>query len=186
MTTAQQQFSAFATEQIEVGMRFARISLDSTERLFKLQVETAKNSLEDSAKSAKAIAGIKDLQGALALRQQISESSISSAMNYSRSLYELASQAQSEFSQLIEERTTAFNKNAVSGLESFVKSAPAGSDMAVAAVKSTVQATAAAMDSMTKAAKQVSEFTDASIKAATTATADAVKTAARKSNGATA
>ena len=86
----------------------------------------------------------------------------------------------------IEERTTAFNKNAVSGLESFVKSAPAGSDMAVAAVKSTVQATAAAMDSMTKAAKQVSEFTDASIKAATTATADAVKTAARKSNGATA
>ena len=41
MTTAQQQFSAFATEQIEVAMRFARISLDSSERLIKLQVETA-------------------------------------------------------------------------------------------------------------------------------------------------
>ena len=39
---------------------------------------------------------------------------------------------------------------------------------------------------MTKAAKQVADFADASVKAATTATADAVKTATRKSNGATA
>lgn len=184
MTNAQQQITDFATEQVEIAMRFARISLDSTERLIKLQVETAKNSLEDNAKSAKAIAGIKDVQGALALRQQISETSLNSAVNYSRSVYELASQAQSEFSKLIEERTTEFNKNAVTGMDRLVKSAPAGADMAVAAMKSTVKATTAAMDSMTKAAKQVTDFTDASIKAATTATADAVKTAARKSNGA--
>lgn len=184
MSNAQQQFTDFTTEQIEIAMRFARISLDSTERLIKLQVETAKSSLEESAKSAKAMAGIKDLQGALALRQQIADSALDSAMSYSRNVYELASQAQNAFSQLIEERSTAFNKNVVSGLDRFVKSAPAGAEVAVAAVKSTVQATAAAVDSMTKAAKQVTDFADASVKAATTATADAVKTASRKSNGA--
>jgi hypothetical protein len=36
---------------------------------------------------------------------------------------------------------------------------------------------------MTKAAKQVADFADASVKAASTATADAVKTAAKKTNG---
>lgn len=186
MTTAQQQFADFATEQIEIGLRFARISLDSTERLAKLQLEAAKSALEESAKNAKAIAGVKDIQDALALRQKISESTLDSAVAYSRNLYEISSQAQSEMSQLFEERTTAFNKNVVSGLDRFVKSAPAGADVAVAAVKSTVQATAAAVDSLTKAAKQVADFTDASLKAATTATADAVKTASRKSNGASA
>lgn len=182
MSNAQQQFADFTTEQIEIGMRFARISLDSAERMIKLQMETAKSALEDNAKATKALAGIKDIQGALALRQQLSESSLDSAVSYSRSVYELASQAQSEFSQLLEERSTAFNKNVVSGLDRFVKSAPAGADVAVAAVKSTVQATAAAVDSLTKAAKQVTDFADASLKAATTATADAVKTASRKSS----
>lgn len=186
MNNAQQQFADFATEQIEASMRFARISLDATERMIKLQVETAKNAMEENARNAKAAVGVKDVQGALAMRQQVSEAALDSAMNYSRGLYEIASQAQSEYSQLIEERSTAFNKNVVSGLDRFVKSAPAGTDMADAAVKSTVQATAAAVDSLTKAAKQVADFADASVKAATTATADAVKTAARKSNGASA
>jgi len=182
MTNAQQQFAEFATEQIETAMRFARISLDSTERLIKLQVETAKNSLEESARAAKAAVGIKDVHGAMALRQELSEAAMDHAVSYSRSIYGISSQAQSEFSQLIEERSTVFNKSVVSGLDRIVKSAPAGSDVAVAAMKSTVQATAAAVDSMTKAAKQVADFADASVKAATTATADAVKNAARKTN----
>lgn len=186
MNNAQQQFAEFFTEQIETSMRFARISLDSTERLIKLQVEAAKSSLEENAKNAKAAIGVKDVQEALAMRQKMSETTLDSAMNYSRSLYEIASQAQSEFSGMMEERSTAFNKNVVSGLDRLVKSAPVGTDMAVAAVKSTLQATTAAVDSMTKAAKQVSDFADASVKAATTATADAVKTASRKSNGASA
>ncbi|AMC34142.1 phasin family protein [Janthinobacterium sp. B9-8] len=184
MTTAQQQFSAFATEQVEVALRFARISIDSAERIMKLQVEIAKNNLETGAKNANALVAVKDAQEALTLRQKLTEASIEQATNYSRSLYEITSQAQAETSQLIEERTTAFNKHVVSGLDQFVKSAPAGTDVAVAAVKSTLQATAAAVDSLTKAAKQVADFADASVKAAGTATADAVKTAAKKTNGA--
>lgn len=183
MTTAQQQFADFTTEQVELGLRFARISLDSTERFVKLQLEAAKSALEENAKNAKAIAGVKDVQDALALRQKISESALDGSVAYSRNLYEISSQAQSELSHLFEERSTAFNKNVVSGLDRFVKSAPAGADVAVAAVKSTVQATAAAVDSLTKAAKQVTDFADASMKAATTATADAVKSASRKSSG---
>jgi phasin family protein len=181
-TTAQQQFSNFATEQVEIALRFARISLDSVDRLAKLQVETAKTILEENAKTLKQLSSIKDVQEALAARQKISEVGIEQATAYSRSLYEISSQAQAEFSKLVDERNVDFNKNIVSGLDRFVKNAPAGADAAVAAVKSTVQATAAAVDSLTKAAKQVAEFADASVKAASTATADAVKTAAKKAS----
>jgi phasin family protein len=181
-TTAQQQFNNFATEQVEIALRFARISLDSVDRLAKLQVETAKTILEENAKTLKQLGNIKDVQEALAARQKISEVGIEQATAYSRSLYEISSQAQAEFSKLVDERNVDFNKNIVSGLDRFVKNAPAGADAAVAAVKSTVQATAAAVDSLTKAAKQVAEFADASVKAASTATADAVKTAAKKAS----
>lgn len=185
-TTAQQQISEIATDQVEIALRFARISLDSMERIVKLQLESAKTGLEDSAKLAKAATSVKDLQDASGLRQKATESFVEGALAFSRSLYEIATQAQSELSLLAEERAIAFNKNIVSNMDKLVKSAPAGADVAVAAVKSTVQATAAAVDSITKAAKQVAEFTDASVKAASSATADAVKSAARKSNGASA
>lgn len=186
MNTAQQQYTEYTTDQIETSLRFARISLDSMERIVKLQLETAKSSLEEGAKIAKSAAGVKDMQDAIALRQKATESFVENTLSLSRSIYEITSQAQSELSLLAEERAISFNKGVVANMDKLVKSAPAGADVAVAAVKSTVQATAAAVDSMTKAAKQVADFADASVKAATTATADAVKTATRKSNGATA
>ena len=57
MTTAQQQMNDFATEQLETVLRFARISIDAAERMVKLQVETAKNTFEDSARSAASRSG---------------------------------------------------------------------------------------------------------------------------------
>ena len=76
------------------------------------------------------------------------------------------------------------NKNLASVVDKAVKSAPAGSDVAVTALKSTMAATSAAIDSMTKATRQVVDFTDASVRAASakaaTVAATATKSAARK------
>ncbi|MDK2124552.1 phasin family protein [Parachitinimonas caeni] len=170
--------SDLASENLETVLRFSKITLDSAERLAKLQFEVAKQSIEESTKIAGALASVKDVQDAMALRTKLSESAVETTLGFSRNVYELASQTQSEISKLFEERITEFNKSIVSGMDKVVKSAPAGADVAVAAMKSTVAATAAAVDSMTKAAKQVADFADASVKAATTATADAVKSAA--------
>ncbi|TJZ73279.1 phasin family protein [Chitiniphilus eburneus] len=177
---AQQQFADFATDQVETALRFARVTIDSLERVTKLNLDAAKNALEENAKNAKILASVKDAQEALSVRQHLAETSVEQFSAYTKSLYDITSQAQAELAKLVEERTTNFNKDVVSGLDRFVKSAPAGTDVAVAAVKSTVQATAAAVDSLTKAAKQVADFADASVKAATTATTDAVKAAAKK------
>lgn len=185
MTTAQQQFNDYATQQLETLLGFARISMDAAERMVKLQVETAKNTLEDSARNAKEFTGIsniKDAQSVFATQQKRSESVIDNSITYARSLHEITSQAQTEFSKLLDERSVFFNKKIVSGLDRFVKSAPAGTDPAVATVKLSVQATAAAVDSLTKVAKQVADFADTSMKAASIATVDAVKAATKKAN----
>jgi hypothetical protein len=53
-----------------------------------------------------------------------------------------------------------------SWVEKATQGAPAGSDVAVSALKSTVAATSAAFDQFTKATKQVVTFADASLRAA--------------------
>ncbi|MFO1379460.1 MAG: phasin family protein [Chitinivorax sp.] len=180
LSNSSEQLSELATSQIETAMRIAKIALDGSERLFRLNLEVAKQTLEDQATNAQAVSSVKDLQGAMTLRNKLAESGAEAAMAYSRTLYEVSSQTQAELAKLIEERMAVFNKGVVSAIDNAAKNAPAGSDVAIQAVKSTVAATAAAVDSMTKAAKQVADFADASVKAATTATADAVKSAAKK------
>ena len=69
-------------------------------------------------------------------------------------------------------------KLAALSLEKATKNAPAGSDVAVTALKSTVAATTAAFDQFSKATKQVVDFADASVRAATANAANAAKAAA--------
>ena len=95
-------------------------------------------------------------------------------MAYSRSLYEIAAQTQEEISKVVEAQFTETNKNVASVLDKAAKNAPAGSDVAVAAVKSAIAAANSAYDSISKAAKQVAEIAEANVAAATSATVKAV------------
>jgi hypothetical protein len=66
-------------------------------------------------------------------------------------------------------------------LEQALKNAPAGSDVAVSAVKSAVAAANSAYENLTKAAKQMTEMAEDNVAAATTATIHAVSNKSKKS-----
>ncbi|MFC4158120.1 phasin family protein [Chitinimonas lacunae] len=174
-----QAYTEFLNQQLETVLRVSKIGLDSSERLARLQIDTAKQTIEQLAQTTSRLNEPRDLQSTLALRAELTQQIVESSLGLSRNLYELYSQTQTELSQLFEERLNTFNRSVVSAMDRAARSAPAGTDVMVSSVKSTVAATAAAVDSMTKAAKQVAEFADASVKAATTATSDAVKSASR-------
>jgi hypothetical protein len=87
-------------------------------------------------------------------------------MGYSRSLYEVGAEAQAELSKLAEERMSAFQQAVSESVDQAAKSAPAGGDVAVAAMKSSLAATTAAFDSFSKAAKHFASFTDAGVRSA--------------------
>lgn len=174
-----EQFAELSKTSIETALRFAKIYIDSTERLTKLQMDTFRNFVDESAKNAKATTEGKDLQDIMTLRAKLAESSIQNAVSLSQGVYEVVSQTQQELTQLCEERMATFGSGLSGALEKGGKSLPPGSDFALAAMKSTMAATSAAFENMTKAAKQVAEFADAGIKTATAATTDAVKTMAK-------
>ncbi|HUL40708.1 MAG TPA: TIGR01841 family phasin [Burkholderiales bacterium] len=167
MFNVPEQLVAANKSNLEIAAGITAATLDAAERLFDLQLTAAKNSLAESTTNAKALISAKDAQEVMALQSAIAEPAFEKALGYSRRVYELATETQAEISKLLEERATEFNKAVVAALDKVAKSAPVGSDVAVAAIKSAMAAANSAYGTMTKTAKQVAELTEAGVAAAT-------------------
>ena len=167
MYNATEQFAEFNKAGYDNAVKLASLSLEKAERLAKLNLQAAKVALEQGVYSANAVAGVKDVQELFTLRAKLTEAGVQNAIGYSRGVYEIASEAQADFSALAEEAFASYTKGMAAWVEKATKNAPAGSDVAVTALKSTVAATTAAFDQLSKATKQVVNFADASMRAAT-------------------
>lgn len=177
MFTAPTQFATANKANIEALLTLANTAFASAERIAALNLNTARTLLEDGVNNTKALLGAKDVQELISLQSTLTQPSVEKAVAYSRSVYEIATQTQEEISKVVEAQFSEANKTVASALDKAAKNAPAGSDVAVAAVKSAIAAANSAYDSLTKAAKQVAEMTEANVAAATNATVKAVGTA---------
>jgi len=176
MSVTTEQFASANKANVETLLTIANTAFASAERLAALNLNTARAILEDSVANAKALLAVKDVQQLVSLQTTLAQPAVEKAVAYSRSVYEIATQTQEELSKVVEVQFSEMNKNVASALDKAAKNAPAGSDVAVAAVKSAIAAANSAYDSMTKAAKQVAEIAEANVAAATTATVKAVGT----------
>ena len=180
MLTTPEQLAAANKANVEAMLTLANTAFASAERFAALNLNTARAVLEDGVNNAKALLGAKDLQEVISLQATLAQPSVEKAVAYSRSVYEISAQTQEEFSKLVEAQFAEVNKNVAATLDKAAKSAPAGSDVAVAAVKSAIAAANSAYDTMSKAAKQVAEIAEANVAAATNATVKAVGAAQTK------
>jgi phasin family protein len=165
MATVANPLSGITAAAMDAATRLTRISMDSTERTIAVQLEYAKGAIKQATLNAKAVTGAKDVQELLSLRSRIAENTLENIMGYSRSLYEVGAEVQAELSKLAEDRMSAFQQAVTESVEQAAKAAPAGGDVAVAAMRSSLAATTAAFDSFSKAAKQVASYTDAGVRA---------------------
>lgn len=163
---------------IETLLTIANTAFASVERLAALNLNTARAALEDGVDNTKALLAVKDVQGLMALQTSLAQPSVEKAVAYSRSVYEITTATSEELSKVFEGQFANLNKSVASALDQAAKNAPAGSDVAVAAVKQAIAAANSAYDSMSKAAKQVAEIAEANVTAATNATVKAVSTPA--------
>ena len=168
MTTIANPFADIASRGVDSASRMSRISMDGAERAVAVQLEYAKGALTQATHNARAVSRAKDVQELFALRARIAENALENLMGYSRSMYEVAAEAQSEMGKFAEERMTFFQQAVSEGVDFAARSAPAGSDVAVATMKSSLAATTAAFDTFTKAAKNMASYTDAGVRAAST------------------
>ena len=178
MYVTPEQIAANGKLGVETLLSLANANFAAYEKLAALNFNVTKNAFEDSMNHAKALLNAKDVQEYVNINVAAAQPNLEKAIAYSRSVYELATQQQAEFTRFCEGQAGEMNKSLVGALDKFAKNARAGSDVAVAAVKSALAAANSAYDSLTKVAKQATEIAEANIAAATAAVGKEKKKAA--------
>jgi phasin family protein len=166
MVNPQEQLAAWQKAALESTLTYAQASIASAEQLLKINLEAARNSLEQAGKNTRDLLSISDPQELVQLRAKIAQANMQQTASYAQNIYEVVSQTQALLTKLREEQFSRLNQETAAGAEQLSKGAP-GAEVASAAVKSTLAATNAMMDNLNRATKQFAELSEASIKAAT-------------------
>jgi len=167
MYVTPEQIQEVNKANVEAMLAAANTQFAVFEKLASLNASAFKAAFEESLANARALAGAKDMQEVVALQSSFAQPAIDKAIAYSKSVYEVATSANTELSKLAEKRAAEWNENLVSILDKVTKNAPAGSDAAVSAVKSMIAAANSAYDNFNKVAKQATEIAEANVAAAT-------------------
>jgi len=170
-----EQFVAINKANLETAMKFAGVALQGAERILDLQLKAARSAFADSVENAKTIAAVKDLQQLAALKDAMAQPTIEKATAYAKSVYDVATATQAEIGKLLEVQVAEFNKQVVAALDKMVKTAPAGSEVGIATLKSAIAAVNASYENVSKVAKQFTDVSQANFEAVAKQAAEGVK-----------
>ncbi|MBS1157833.1 MAG: phasin family protein [Proteobacteria bacterium] len=175
MSINHEQFAAANKATVDSLLSVANTALASAERIAALNLNAARSTLEDTVSGVKAVLSAKDPKEALAVQTSLAQPAVEKAVAYSRSVYEITSQTQQELAKMVEAQFGDFQKSMSGMLEMAAKSAPAGSESAVAAIQNAIAAATSAFGNMNTVAKQFAETAQANIASATKAATAASK-----------
>ena len=167
MSINPEQFAAANKATVDSLLSVANTALASAERIAALNLNTVRSALEDSVSGAKSVMAAKDPQEALKLQSSLTQPAVEKAVAYSRSVYEITSQTQQELAKMVEAQFGDFQKSMAGMVEMATKSAPAGSESAVAAIQNAIAAATSAFGNMNTVAKQFAETAQANIASVT-------------------
>ncbi len=165
MPNPTEQFAAWNQAAYDATMSYARASLASAEQLLRLNLETARATLEQATKATRELMSVSDPQQFMSLRAKLAQDNMQQAATYAQSVYAIVSQTQSQLAKLFEEQIARASKDVSAGAETLGKAVPS-SEMQSAALKSTLAATSAMMDSLNQATRQFAELSENTMKAA--------------------
>ena len=177
MYATPEQFATANKTNFDALFTIAHAQFAAFERLSALNFNTTKAAFEDSVKQAKALMSATEPQAFFSLSVASAQPNLEKAIAYSRGVYEVATQTQAQIVKLAEAQAAEMKSTVEVLLNKATKNAPAGSEVAISAVKSAMAAANSAYDSFTKAAKQATEMAEANV---TAVSAKVVKAAGKK------
>ncbi|MEK8045901.1 TIGR01841 family phasin [Ideonella margarita] len=176
MLTAEQLMAA-QKANIETLFDLTNKAFEGVEKLVELNLQVAKASMGEAAETTKAALSVKDAQELMSLQAGLLQPAAEKAASYSRHLYDIAAATNAELTKAAEVQLADVQKKFMATVDTAVKNAPAGSENAVALVKSAVAAANNAYETVHKAAKQAADVAEANFQAITSTAVKATQTA---------
>ena len=163
MVQVNEQFATLGKAQFETVLKTVEFASEQAEKLADIQIRAVKAAYADGVKTVKHLATLKDVSEVAAYSSGLTQPTLEKTTDYAKDVYEMVAAAQTGLASMLEGQVAEFNKTMVVTLDSALKSAPAGSESAVAAAKSAIHSANTVYESMVKAAKQLAAITEANI-----------------------
>ncbi|HEY4071543.1 MAG TPA: phasin family protein [Herbaspirillum sp.] len=170
MFSFQDQFSAATKSHFETQMALINTltskAFEGVEKVIELNLSATKASMEEYAATAKQFGAVKDPQEFTTLATSQAQPSADKAVAYSRHLAGILTSTQSEFAKAAEAQIAENSRKVSLLIDEVSKNAPAGSENAIAMLKSVVGNANAGYEQLTKTTKQAVETMETNLNTA--------------------
>lgn len=167
MYNVPEQITSANAASVEAMAVLAKTAFASAERMAALNLNTVRVLLEDSVATTRALLAVKDMQDFVSLQTTLGQPRLTKASAYSRRAYDIASDTQEAFSKVAKAQVLQVNQNLELALAKVGETAPAGSEMAINALRSALVAANSVYDRIAEVSKKLAELAEANFAAAT-------------------
>ena len=169
-----EQLAAAQQSNAEVMSALLRTAFNGVERLTALNMAASRDFFNSTVANTQQLMGAKDAKDVASLNATLAQPGVEKMVDYSRSIYDLATEMQKEITSVMQAQYSTFTENATSAVEKAKASAPVGGDVFAATMQTMLGASTKAFDQMTSMAKQLTDIAEANVQAATKVTTKAV------------
>jgi phasin family protein len=181
---SQEQFAAAQKNHIDTFFSVTNKFFEGLEKLAHLNLQAAKSILTETQESAQKALSVKDPSELFKLHDALVQPAAEKGKAYSRQVFEILTATHDEVVKAAEAQLAEYNQHAQTFVDGVAKNAPAGSEAAVALLKSTITAAHTAYDTVNKATRQVVDIAENNFQAATVASSKARENAAHAARAA--
>ncbi|HLR82850.1 MAG TPA: phasin family protein [Paenalcaligenes sp.] len=167
MSISTEQFLAKQKDSIDNLVAAQTRLFSGFEQLVNLNMELFKASIDEVSEKTQQAASLKDVQEATAFTSELSQPTVEKAVDYGKNVFEIVSKLQSDIAEMAEKQLNLNQQQAAEWVDQLAKSAPAGSEGAIALLKSSVVSYGNLADNAFKAMRQAAELNEANVNAAT-------------------
>lgn len=175
---AYEQIIASSKTTLDVLGCMLRTTLEGSEHLISLNLNSAHMLVEGAAAHQRSLADVRDMDDVLSLTRACRRPLLEKFLSYSRSLYEIGAHIQEQLIKLAEARQAEIGASLSPVLEQIRRASPAGLGLGQAAAKCVVCAADSTLQAANRNARQWAEATEACVAATAGAVTRAVRAAA--------
>lgn len=182
MYSTPEQFASAGKAGFENFFSVASTGFAGVEKLIELNIAISKAAFDDAAQTARAALEVKDAKEFMAFNASLAQPVVEKSISYSKQVYGIVAETQAALRKAAEAQSADVQKEFATLIDKSLKNAPAGSETAVAAVKSAVAAATSAYDNASKIAKQAFDMAEANLANVATSAAENVKAATKSAS----
>lgn len=174
-----ESFLAAQKTAVDTLLSVVNTALASAERVAALNLHATREAFEDMARNGKAVLSVKSPQEAMALPADMAQPHIEKGVAYTRSVYEITSAAREDATAIVEGKFEEFKRSMATLADKIATTSPVGSEVAIATLKSAVDAANKAFARFNDSMNQVKELTENNVALVGNATVKSVPKAKR-------